>query len=185
AINGLGETAPSAEVNGTTTFNQGTLVLSWGAVPNATRYAIYRGTLPGTETLVATVIGGNTTSFTDAGTAAPPTNDTTGLKAPILSPLFPTAGGTLSTTTTYFYVVTAFNAKGETTPSSEQSGQPSGTFRTFEVGWSQVPGATGYRVYRGTSQGSEDTLIAQIQDGTVTTFTDDGGLTVGAPPLTN
>ena len=92
------------------------------------------------------------------------------------------SGGTF-TAGTYYWVVTAINAKGETTVSNEISATlvSSGT---QAMSWASVSGATGYKVYRGTSAGSENTLVTTL--GAVTSYTDTGGSgTAATPPTLN
>jgi hypothetical protein len=94
-----------------------------------------------------------------------------GVSAPVLSPLTTaTSGGTLAAAT-YFYVVTATTAVGETTGSDERSVATTGAASTVTLAWTAVPGATGYKVYRSTSAGTE-VLIATV--GVVLTYTDTG-----------
>lgn len=67
AINKYGETIGSNEVTATLVLN-GTQALSWAAVPGATGYKVYRGTVTNTENVrIATL--GQVTSYTDTGTA--------------------------------------------------------------------------------------------------------------------
>ena len=88
-------------------------------------------------------------------------------------------GGTLAAAT-YFYVVTAIGPAGESFKSNEQSVAATGATSSNTISWSAVPGATGYRVYRGTAAGAESVYYAV---GAVTTFLDTGAAnTVGTPP---
>src|SRR4051794_4788354 len=66
-----------------------------------------------------------------------------------------TSGGSL-TAATYFYVVTARNAVGETTGSTEVSAVITGTTGSVALSWTAVAGATSYRIYRGTSASGEN-----------------------------
>lgn len=79
AVNTLGETIGSTEVNKTVTANQ-EVPLSWSAVSGATGYNVYRGSSSGQE---GTLVNGSplvTTSYTDTGSAGtaktPPTVNT-------------------------------------------------------------------------------------------------------------
>src|SRR5205085_1970182 len=126
-----------------------------GGTPIAA-YKVYRGFSPGAETLLASV--GNVTAFTDAAAL---------------------------NGTTYFYEVAAVNARGEGPRSTERSATPAtvpgapsltATARnaSVDLAWS-APASSGgaaiteYRVYRGTTPGSE-TALATL--GNVTTYTD-------------
>lgn len=113
------------------------------------------------------------------------------------------SGGTLAAAT-YYYVVTAVNANGETTKSNELSVVTTGTTSKVTLTWvgptapvaeaGQPAGLglptggtpTGYNVYRGTAAGGE---LSQFVTGTtLTTFTDTGGTATAtnlAPPTHN
>jgi|HubBroStandDraft_6_1064221.scaffolds.fasta_scaffold01031_8 hypothetical protein len=98
------------------------------------------------------------------------------------APSTSTTGGTLAAAT-YFYVITALTAAGETTKSNEQSITTSGATSSNTLTWAAVSGATGYRLYRGTATGAENVHYAV---GAVTTFTDTGAAgTAGTPPVSN
>lgn len=86
-----------------------------------------------------------------------------------------TTGGTLAAAT-YFYRVTAINALGETLASNEVSQVTTGSTSTVTVNWTQVLGATGYKIYRSTATGTEVFLVAV---GAVGTYTDTGAVAVG------
>lgn len=93
-----------------------------------------------------------------------------------------TTGGTLAAAT-YFYVVTALNAQGQTIKSNEISQITTGTTSTVTVNWGAVAGATGYRVYRGTAAGAENVFYAV---GVVVSYLDTGSAsTGGTPPVAN
>jgi hypothetical protein len=104
--------------------------------------------------------------------------------APTLNSATVVAGGSLSHRTTYFYLVTAITPGGETGPSNEKSARiaSTGSNRTIALSWTAVPGATGYKIYRGTFTGSENRLVATINSGTTTSFNDTGGTTTAATP---
>lgn len=84
------------------------------------------------------------------------------------------AGGSLTSGTTYYYVVTATTYAGETTASSEVSATPSGGNLTVSLSWTAATAATGYKVYRGTSAGGENLLVGTITSGSTVTFSDTG-----------
>lgn len=64
-----GEGLPSNEKSAAVGAN-GQVVISWSAIDGYTGYNIYRGTSSNAETLVATVSGNTTTSYTDFGATA-------------------------------------------------------------------------------------------------------------------
>jgi hypothetical protein len=97
-------------------------------------------------------------------------------------------GGTLAAGT-YYYVVTAVNANGETTVSNEVSVPATGTTSSVTLNWQPAGsgnfGPTGYRIYRGTAAGGENALIGTVA-GTVLTFTDTGAAgSVATPPTSS
>lgn len=144
--------------------------LSWSAVTGATGYRIYRSTLSGghgASSLVMTINSGATTTYQD--------NGSTTLSAPTL------AAGTGLAAGTYYYVVAAVNATGETLASNERPltlNAPS----NVALGWTAVTGATSYRIYRTTTAG----FYASSLVGTVvgTTFTDTGIVPAAGTPVT-
>lgn len=93
-------------------------------------------------------------------------------------------GGTLPAATAFFYKVTARNAAGETLGSNEVTVTTgAGATNTNTVNWTAVPGATSYRVYRGTAAAGESVFYST---GNVVTFADTGAAsTAGTVPVTN
>lgn len=111
------------------------VALSWQAVRGAIGYHLYRSTTAGNETLLQTNIPGPT--FEDSG---------------------------LRHGQTYYYVVTAVNASGESGKTAEVSAVTkaappanlhanAGDSQVF-LSWNASPTATGYRVYRDTLGGA-------------------------------
>jgi len=90
------------------------------------------------------------------------------------------AGGTLNGT--YYYKVSAGDGTGWTVLSAEVSATVDGgtTAGTITVSWDAVPGASVYRVWRGTSSGGQN----EYYETTSTSINDDGSLTytAGTPP---
>ncbi|HET7129920.1 MAG TPA: hypothetical protein VFJ93_12675, partial [Gaiellaceae bacterium] len=72
----------------------------------------------------------------------------------------------------YYYVVTALTALGETLPSPEAYATVTADGRV-DLAWYAMPGATGYKIYRGTTPSGENVLIGTVGAG-VTTFLDTG-----------
>ncbi len=112
--------SPASPVNLAATAGNGLVTLSWAGVANADGYNVYRGTQPGGEDSVPIATGVAATAFTDTGLA----NDTT-----------------------YYYLVTAVNAAGESSPSNEGAAtpQPAAAFSVsinFSNNRTEVP--TGY-----------------------------------------
>ena len=149
----------------TATAGNAQVVLSWTTPANGgspiTAYKVYRGTVSGSLSLYQTL--GVTNGYTD--TAA--TNGTT-----------------------YYYQVSAVNAVGEGSRSTQRSAQPAGppsaplncaaapaSPKGINLSWS-APASnggspiTGYNIYRSTSPGTE-TLLTTVGPGT-TTLRDSG-----------
>lgn len=82
-------------------------------------------------------------------------------------------------TGTYFYGVAAFNAEGEGPISAEVS--QAVTNQGIKLDWNTVSGATGYRIYRGTTTGVK---FAYAVVGAVLTYTDSGTGSLAAQQYT-
>jgi endo-1,4-beta-xylanase len=146
-----GQQAPPVPIGLTATAGNAQVSLAWNASAGATSYNIRRSTTSGGPyTLIAGVTG---TSFTNTG---------------------------LTNNTTYFYVVSALNAAGESPNSAQVSATPrapqppaapGGLAATpgngqVSLSWNASPGATSYRVKRSTTSGGPYTLIASNLTGT-------------------
>lgn len=93
----------------------------------------------------------------------------------------PVAGGGTFAAGTYYWEVTATTGFGETTVSNEASTAVA-LNGSANLSWTAPPNkVTGYKVYRGTASGVENTLVATLA-GSGTTYTDTGGGGAGAPP---
>ncbi|MGD0124786.1 MAG: hypothetical protein ABSF46_05460 [Terriglobia bacterium] len=97
-----------------------------------------------------------------------------------------TTGGSIHAGTTYYYVVTALGAWGESAGAelhvTTNSGYGSTNTNTNTVSWTAVTGATGYNVYRGTSSGGEN-VYASVSGGSTTSYNDIGAsLSSKTPP---
>ena len=151
---------PAAPTGVTATASVSSNVLSWPAVTGATSYNIYWSTTPGVAPSPATMLASTSTgSYVHTGL---------------------TAG------TTYYYVITATNANGESLPSVQVSGMPisplspptgvsayanpngylTQTFGQNSIQWiNNVPGATSYNIYWSKSPGvvpSSSTFLANV-----------------------
>ncbi len=146
--------APTSPQNPAATGGNQNIGLSWSTPASnngspISSYRIYRGTSSGAETFL-TSVGAGLTSYTDTGVA----------------------GGT-----TYYYTVTAINALGESSQSTEVSAMPAappsapqnpsavGGNLVVALSW-QAPASsgsspvTGYNIYRGTTAGSQTFLTS-------------------------
>jgi len=105
------------------------------------------------------------------------------------------AGGSLAAGTTVYYKLTAFNWNGETIASAEVSATPTSGNQSVTITWSALTGVSGltgiaalvagFKLYRGTTAGGENTLVATIAASALT-YTDTGAAgTSLTPPLTN
>ena len=92
-------------------------------------------------------------------------------------------GGTLPAGT-YWWGVTATTSLGETISSPEVSATVTGTTSSAALTWTSPPGMAGFKIYRGTAQGSLTTLV---HTGTTaaSSYTDTGGGAAGTPPGSN
>ena len=152
-------TAPAAPTGLSASAGNQQVALSWSASSGATSYNVKRATTSGGPyTQISTSTG---TNSTDTG---------------------------LTNGTTYFYVVSAVNASGESansaqvsaTPKSPVPAVPTGLIATAGVqqvalSWTASSGATSYNVKRATTNGGPYT---QVNASTTNSFTDTG-LTAG------
>lgn len=83
-----------------------------------------------------------------------------------------TTGGTFAAGA-YFWKLAATNANGETVGSNELTATLA-VNGTQVISWTAITGATGYKLYRGTTAGGEDKLITTIGSGATVTYTDTG-----------
>jgi hypothetical protein len=160
----IGTTDPTSPVLG----NHGSGVLLMNADSN-----MLGGTIPGAGNTIA----GNKGAGVRISSLVVP---------PVLDQIMVQPGAGLSPGT-YYYVVTATTALGETTPSSEESAEVTAQQGQVQLSWGgSQPDATGYKIYRGTAPGQENVIVATITNGSTDTFVDTGGPTTpGTPPATN
>jgi hypothetical protein len=112
--------------------------VSWSST-SASYYKIYRTVGGTTQGLIGST---TSTSFNDTGIAAY-------TKTPALA-----SSGSLSTSTTYYYEVTALdNTGGQSVPSNQASAATTSTYTSLGISWAPVAGARGYNVYRSTTSG--------------------------------
>ena len=142
----------------------------------------------------SSVLRGGTVWFAEGGpvtlplgfAASVPSVNTATINAPTGFGGTPSGTGGTFAAGTYYWVVTATTAAGETVRSSEITATLSGSTSSNALSWTQVTGATGYKVYRGTTAGGESSLITTIGSGSTVTYTDTGTVGTGAtPPSTN
>jgi len=190
AVNSIGEGATGSTVSATTlpptpaaptgltaTPNGTTQIkLAWTAVTGATSYNVYRSNSSGVQLVVANKLAtASAASYTNASNTP-----------------FPLG-------TTYYYVITAVNAGGESLASAEvaattptYAAAPAGITASsvsptqINLSWSAVTGATGYNIYTSTTAGftpSSSNLIQPISCTPCTSATLwwDSGLTAGTP----
>lgn len=105
--------------------------------------------------------------------------------APVQSAASAISGGTLTDTSTFYWVVTAINANGETVKSNERNLTIAAPNQTATISWAAVTNATSYKVYRGTAAGTygATSLVAST---TALTLNDTGAaLSSGTPPVSS
>jgi len=155
--NSGGGAAPAAPSGVAATAGNAQVNLTWNAVASATGYYVKRSTTSGTEAQIATP---STNSYSDS---------------------------TVTNGTKYFYVVSAYNAYGQSGNSSEVSATPALSVPAAPTGltatagnaqvmlvWTASAGATSYNVKRSTTNGSG---YQTVSSPTTSSFTD--------KPLTN
>lgn len=101
-----------------------------------------------------------------------------GIVPPAICEVHAVSGGGLEAYTPYFYVLTALTPNGETVASGEVGRLPYLTYpstRSLLVSWSHHSSASGYRLYRSSTQGSGYRLLKELAAG-ATSFLDDGSL---------
>jgi len=177
SINAFGESLPGTEVSAAASGGNLKVNLAWTAATGATGYKIYRGTAAGAENvLVALVMGQSTAAYTDLGAL---------IATPVLGTPTAVAGGSLSSGTPYYYVMSATNANGETVQSAEVTITPSGGNLSVGLTWAQIAGATGYRLYRSTTTATygATSLLAVVTGGSSVSYTDTGTADVAGQPL--
>ena len=132
-----------------------------------------------------TVVGVSSITISAAATSSLVGTALIAQNAPIGLAAAVAAGGTLSANT-YYYVVTATGVQGtssaETIISNEASATTAAANLTINLSWTQLAGATGYKVYRGTVAATENVLIGTITDGSTVTFADTGFAGSAASP---
>lgn len=143
------------------------------------------GTTPGPATglqMQITQIGTNDGSTmlrlaADSVTLSPPF----GLTA-VLGP----GSGVWGTSGTRGWKITAINATGETIGSFEATFNVTSLTNKVTLTWTQITGATGYKVYRTDVPGTYGATSLRATLGAVGTYDDDGAaLSAGTPPVVN
>jgi hypothetical protein len=97
-------------------------------------------------------------------------------------------GGVWGSLTTYYYVITATNATGETQVSTEVSVTVDVATKRVTLAWTAPTGATGYKIYRSTTTASYtgSSLRTTIGSGATVTYIDDGSAAgAGSAPSAN
>jgi len=148
--NAAAPAVPAAPAGVTATGGANQVSISWPTVSGATSYNIYWATAPGVTT-AGTKITATASPYVQTGLAA---------------------------STTYYYIVTAVNAAGQSAASTQVSAAtnapvvtipaaPTGVTATgganqVSINWSAVSGATSYNIYYATTSGVTKTSGAKI-----------------------
>ncbi len=153
-ITGCGNSAPVAPTGVTATPGNGQVTINWTAVSDTTSYNIYWSTTSGVTSSNGSLIANATSPFIQAG---------------------------LTNGTTYYYVVTAVNAYGESDASTQVSCTPTLPLPTdvsatpgnasVTLDWTSVPGATSYNIYWSTVPGVAPGNGTQIAGVTTASYT--------------
>lgn len=160
-----------------------------GAVQVAEKFAVENN---GDRDLINLVLKILAVTGNDGSTQLRIAADTSGTISPpfevVVALTGPGAGGIWSGTGVRSWVITAFNATGETIRSFEVSANIDDTTKKATIDWTQVVGATGYKVFRTIVPGvyTSPSLRATIGSGATVQFVDDGtAVGAGAPPVDN
>lgn len=97
-------------------------------------------------------------------------------------------GGVWAATGMQYYVLTAYNATGDTVASLEVSAFVDVATKRVTLTWQPITGATGYKIYRTATAGEygASSLRATINGGSTVTYVDAGAATgAGTPATTN
>ena len=134
--------------------------LTWNPTSGADHYEIYRATSSsGTYSLVTTVTDA---TYTDTGLS---TNKTYYFKFRAYS----TIGSTI------IYSGFSSYAQAKPVPAVPESfGAYSASYNSVRLTWAQVPGASGYRIYRATSSSGKYSLVKTITKGGTLGYTNSG-----------
>lgn len=92
-----------------------------------------------------------------------------------------TVAGTMSAGT-YYYVITTLSQFGESVRSQEVAVTLTGSTASVTLTWSPVLAATGYNIYRGTTAGGENKLVATASGGSADVIADTGSTAVTQSP---
>jgi hypothetical protein len=85
------------------------------------------------------------------------------------------SNGSLSSSTKYYYIVTAVNAYGESAGTQTSGVTTTSSNKTIKLSWSTITGASSYNVYRTTSSGAySGSGAGYIGYSNGTTYTDNG-----------
>ncbi len=94
-----------------------------------------------------------------------------------LPPTLTSGTSTLTSGTTYYYVITAVNAQGETVGSFEFNATPTTSQPCVQLNWQPLgqSQASSFNVYRGTASLQENVLAASVSNsGSTSSYVDDG-----------
>lgn len=102
------------------------------------------------------------------------------LAPPVQAAATKTSGGSFAAGI-YYWVITAYNSRGETIASNEVNQNPI-LNQKVTLNWATVAGASGYKIYRGTTSGVWDYLVTTITNPATTSYEDLGVIDPEAVP---
>jgi hypothetical protein len=189
-----GETTCSPETAAlTTTSESRTIRLTLPSFPSyAVSYNIYRTEVNGPTGSEKLLKAGLTLpTFNDDGSltivsVSPPEVNTAVIDVPGIPTCVASNTGGSMAAGTYYYVLTALTANGETTMSPQSPGVTiTSSTGSVRLSWTAITTATGYNIYRTTTSGSYglSSYVTTIVSGSTTTYTDTSLSTKqGTPP---
>jgi hypothetical protein len=137
-------------------------------VTDSTKYGVILGALE--NQIVAAITRGIA-----AIAGISPENWGNGTAPSQLAPALVAGASTLVPGTTYYYVVTAVNANGETFGSFEFNAIPTASEPCVQVNWQPMNSPASFNVYRGTASQGENLLVASVPNsGTTGSYLDNG-----------
>lgn len=143
-----------------TSVNYNQIKLTWSKNKDANGYYIYRKTSGGKYSLIKTITAGSTVTYTDTKLAF------NTAYAYIVAPIIKLNGVTYKGTQS-----SAVSAK-TTLATPKISAVKNVNYKTLQIAWGKISGASGYEIYRSNSSGSGYKLVKRIASGGTVSYKD-------------